>query len=223
MKKIFFSLLLLIIFVTIGAKKYAPNKKATSMQMLVKVILDGDTIYGVDEHWHYKVIRLAGIDAPETPKYNKDEYGNQIMTSPGQPFANKAHKYLYDLLREENVIVELIGEDTFRRYVGLVYLNGNCVNLQLVKAGMAEVIPRDLLPKEKKIFLSAQKKAKKNKIGIWSQGNYYVSPRDYRENNSKKLRRERKSQGRYEYFVDKNDDDDEEYDDDEEEDEEEDD
>ena len=157
------------------------SQKSKRIQLLVKVIFDGDTVFGFDQNWKYTTIRLAGIDAPETPKFGKDESGNRIQVTTGQQFAAESQKFLQDLLFEQNVTVEVIGEDTFKRFIGIIYLGDRCINLEMIKAGMAEAMVKDLLPDEKKEYISAQKEAKKQKLGIWSLGKAYQSPSDYRK------------------------------------------
>jgi endonuclease YncB( thermonuclease family) len=63
----------------------------------------------------------------------------------------------------------------------VVLLNGKNVNLEMLKAGLAEVYrgdpPRGL---DMKPFLNAEKQAREAKRGMWSQGTKYVSPKNWR-------------------------------------------
>ena len=68
--------------------------------------------------------------------------------------------------------------------MALLYANGNNVNIELIKAGLAEVYrgkpPRgfDLKP-----YSQAEAEAKKAKRGIWSLGVKYISPKGWRKMN----------------------------------------
>jgi endonuclease YncB( thermonuclease family) len=64
----------------------------------------------------------------------------------------------------------------------VIFLDGKNVNLEMVKAGLAEVYrgdpPRgfDLEP-----FLKAEKEAQAHKTGMWSLEEKYISPKDWRK------------------------------------------
>lgn len=146
---------------------------ATSLAGQFKVIrvTDGDTIKLEDNNVKM-TIRLVGIDAPETSKKK-----NQ----PGQPFSNKSTKYLAKLVLNKSVDVKSYGTDRYGRTLGVVFVGGQNVNLEMVKAGLAEVYRGrpakglDLDP-----YWSAEAKAKRAGIGMWSLGDKYISPKEWR-------------------------------------------
>ena len=135
-------------------------------------VYDGDTVKAQGHDIEIKV-RLVGIDAPETSKKKKD---------PGQPYSQKAKKYLADLVLNKTVDIKGYGLDRYNRILGVIYLGSQNINLEMVKAGLAEVYrgkpPRDLAMKP---YLEAEKRARYAKTGMWSQGNKYVSPKDWRK------------------------------------------
>jgi micrococcal nuclease len=134
-------------------------------------VTDGDTvkIAGNDEKM---AIRLFGIDAPETSK-KKNE--------PGQPFSRKSTKYLAKLVLNKSVEVKSYGTDRYGRILGVVFVSGKNMNLEMVKAGLAEVYhgrPAEGL--DLKPYWNAETGAKKIGIGMWSLGDKYISPKEWR-------------------------------------------
>ena len=123
-------------------------------------IYDGDSFAAIGHDIEIKV-RLMGIDAPET--------GKQRM--PGQPYSQEAKKHLTDLVYGKMVDVKGYGVDRYNRVLGVVYLDGKNVNLEMVKAGLAEVyrgkIRKDfeLLP-----YTATERQARTMQKGIWSTG-----------------------------------------------------
>jgi micrococcal nuclease len=117
-------------------------------------------------------IRLVGIDAPETSK-KKNE--------PGQPFSQSSTKHLAGLVLNKSVDIKSYGTDLYGRTLGVVYCNGTNVNLEMVKAGLAEVYRGS---PAKGLDLNAYKKAEKEAReagrGMWSLGDNYVSPKEWR-------------------------------------------
>ena len=90
-------------------------------------VTDGDTI-NVVSNGHKEIIRLVGIDAPETSK-KKNE--------PGQPFSQKSTKYLAGLVLNKSVDVKSYGTDRYGRTLAVVFVDGKNVNLEMIKAGLA--------------------------------------------------------------------------------------
>ncbi len=146
-------------------------------QFKVTRVYDGDTIKaeGCDIEIN---VRLVGIDAPETSKKKGQ---------PGQPYSQQAKKYLASLVLNKTVDIKGYGLDRYNRILGVIYLDNQNVNLEMVKAGLAEVY-RGKPPKgfDTVPYLEAEKRAREAKTGMWSLGDKYISPKDWR----KMLRRE---------------------------------
>ena len=140
-------------------------------QLRVVRVTDGDTIKVVN-NGKSSIIRLVGIDAPETSKKK-----NQ----PGQPFSRKSTKHLANLVLNKSVEVKSYGTDRYGRTLGVVFVGGKNMNLEMVKVGLAEVYrgrpARDL---DLEPYWNAETEAKKTEIGIWSLGDKYISPRKWR-------------------------------------------
>jgi endonuclease YncB( thermonuclease family) len=87
----------------------------------VVAIADGDTLTILDESKTQHKIRLAGIDAPEK----------------GQPFGTKAREALGDKVFQEQVRIDVIDVDRYRREVGRIYLGKRFINMEMVRDGFA--------------------------------------------------------------------------------------
>ena len=157
--------LIAIIFLSFALPVFAGQFKVTR-------VYDGDTFKASGHDIEIKV-RLVGIDTPETKKRKH---------KPGQPFGEKAKRFLVRMALNKQVFIKGYGTGPYNRILGVVYVDRKNVNLELVKAGLAEVYqgrpPRgfDLSP-----YLTAEAQAKSQKRGMWSLGNKYVSPKDWRK------------------------------------------
>ena len=145
---------------------------AIAGQFSVTRVTDGDTVKvtGNDEKM---TIRLVGIDAPETSK-KKNE--------PGQPFSQKSTKHLAGLVLNKSVEIKSYGTDRYGRTLGVIFVGEKNVNLEMVKAGLAEVYrgqPAKGLDLEP--YWNAETEAKKTGIGMWSLGDKYISPKEWRK------------------------------------------
>jgi endonuclease YncB( thermonuclease family) len=74
------------------------------------------------------------------------------------------------------------GTDRYGRILGVVYVNGINVNIELVQMGLAEVYRgRSAKGLDINSYWNAEAEAKKAGLGMWSLGDKYVSPRDWRK------------------------------------------
>jgi len=140
-------------------------------QYQVSRVIDGDTIE-VKKGATKLTIRLVGIDAPETSKKKYE---------PGQPFSQQSTKYLAKLALTRPAEVKSYGSDRYGRVLGEVFVEGNNLNLEMVKAGLAEVYRgtpasgHNMEP-----YRQAEEEARKAGRGMWVLGDKYVSPREWR-------------------------------------------
>ena len=149
----------------------AVSANSLAGQFSVTCVTDGDTVK-VTGNDVKMIIRLVGIDAPETSK-KKNE--------PGQPFSRKSTKYLTSLVLNKSVEVKSYGTDRYGRTLGIVFVSEKNVNLEMVKAGLAEVYrgqPAKGL--DLKSYWNAETEAKKTGVGMWSLGDKYISPKKWR-------------------------------------------
>ena len=139
-------------------------------------VYDGDTIKVEGLDLKFK-IRLVGIDCPETGYGDKKD----------QPFSQKAKRYLKDLLNNKTVGMKSYGTGGYNRQLAEVFVNGKNINLEMVRVGLAEVY-KGRRPKtfDSKKYLKEESRAKKSKKGMWSQGNSYISPKQWRKDHPRK-------------------------------------
>jgi len=145
---------------------------ALAKEYKVLRVVDGDTLKAEGHDITVKV-RLVGIDAPETSKKKG---------SHGQPYSQRATKYLAGLTLNKTVDIRGYGLDRYNRILGVIFLSGKNINLEMVRSGLAEVY-RGMSPHRFKLipYWQAEKEAREAKKGMWVQGNKYVSPKEWRK------------------------------------------
>ncbi|WP_419662718.1 thermonuclease family protein [Desulfosarcina variabilis] len=137
-------------------------------------VYDGDTITILNAG-QKQSIRLVGIDTPEKTR-KKNE--------PGQPYSQKATKFLAGLALDKQVSIESYRTDRYGRILGVVWLGQMNVNLEMVRNGYTEVYRgRPAKGFDNDSYLQAEAQAKAGKLNIWSLGEDYVGPRDWRRRN----------------------------------------
>jgi micrococcal nuclease len=145
-----------------------PTASGSGQTITVKVarIVDGDTFHTEDK----RVIRLAGIDAPEEAK---------------ECLALKAKERLAELIEGKKVKIELTGEKSFDREVGFVFVKDAFIDKIMLEEGLGRATgAKD--PNYGAVLMAAQDSAKKAQRGIWSdlcQGNGCLIKGNYRKDN----------------------------------------
>ena len=133
-------------------------------------ITDGDTVQAITPEGTKLKVRLYGIDAPETAKGQK----------PGESFGNDARDYLAAMVSQKAVRVEIRDIDRYRRMVAVLWLGEKNVNQEMISGGMAEAYREYLKTPYRAPFLQAEQEAKAQRKGIWSRGNTYERPSQFR-------------------------------------------
>lgn len=131
----------------------------------VKTVYDGDTVVLDDG----RKIRLLGINTPEV------QHRNQSADAGG----NEAKQWLSLRLQNTKVRLQTDEElvDKYKRTLAHLFTeNKDHINVELVKAGLAEVsiYPPNLLYTNE--LLAAQRSAEQAKLGIWQHPDYAVQP-----------------------------------------------
>lgn len=114
-------------------------------------VMDGDTVRILVGSKQVKV-RLFGIDAPESR----------------QAFGKQSEKELKSLVWKKEVKVIVKDTDQYGRIVGILYVDGLEVNLEMVRRGMAWVYRE--FNKDKK-YLEAEEIARRSELGLWKDKN----------------------------------------------------
>lgn len=146
---------------------------SSARQFKVVKVYDGDSILVQGLDLTLK-IRMVGIDAPETGGRYK----------PGQPYSRKSHQYLSRQIANRSVTLKTYGLGGYNRILAEVFAGGTNINLKMVEMGLAEMY-QGSLPKhfDAAPYLATQERAKKNRVGMWTQGARYKSPRQWRKEN----------------------------------------
>ena len=141
-------------------------------QFKVTKVYDGNTVKA-ESHDIIIKIRLVAIDVPETAKGKR---------KPGQPYSQRAKKYLAGLVLNKTVDVKEYGLGPFNKPLVVIYLDGKNINLEMVKAGLAEVY-RGRAPHKFPLlpYWQAEKEARDDRRGMWSLGDEYISPKAWRK------------------------------------------
>lgn len=109
-------------------------------------ISDGDTITILTQQREQVKVRLYGIDAPEKK----------------QPYGQKSKQFLSNLIAGRSVEIQEKGKDRYKRVLGIVYLDGQDINEQMVLNGYAWAYV-----KYSKIYAKQELKARSQNLGLW--------------------------------------------------------
>ncbi len=109
---------------------------------------DGDTISVMKDGRAVK-IRIEGIDCPEL----------------GQDFGAAAKRFTSSRVFGKVVDVKEYTRDQYERIVGRVYIDGQDLSLEIIKAGLAWYYR---FSRSDPVLSAAEKTARKQKIGLWS-------------------------------------------------------
>jgi len=146
-------------------------------------ISDGDTITVLHNNTGEKV-RLYGIDTPEKR----------------QDFGNKAKQFTSNMVFGKSVEVESVTKDRYGRTVGLVYINDQCLNEELVRAGFAWVYIQYCKKAICSDWSRLEAATKANKIGLWSHSNQ-IPPWEFRHGKPQDSRTDYTKQADTQSFV----------------------
>jgi len=141
-------LIVISVFFLIDYIKPTPSSFG-STTVFISEVIDGDTVkLSTGEY-----VRLLGINAPER----------------GQPYHEKSTNRLRQLVKGKAVILEkdVDDRDQYGRLLRYIFLNGENINVKLVKEGLATVyiIPPNI--KYETELREAENEAKNLKINLW--------------------------------------------------------
>ena len=147
--------------------------RADTFEGKVIKITDGDTVHVLDENHHKEKIRLAGIDAPERK----------------QAFGKKSKQLLASMIGNEFVKVEYSKRDRYGRIVGKIMYQGQDMNLEMIRAGLAwhyKKYKKEQTKLDRNLYAAADSFSKANGIGLFNDKKA-ISPWEFR-----KLRRNKR-------------------------------
>lgn len=165
MRRIYlFTLIFLIAFLLLtgrAVKFNNPSSSAGTNEVIVKHVIDGDTIL-VEINGTTEKVRLIGINTPEIhhPTKGVERYGYE------------AKRFTSGLLKEGDRIkleFDLQKRDKYGRLLAYVYLSdGRFLNALLVQEGYAQVYTIPPNVKYQELFVKLQKEARAQGRGLWS-------------------------------------------------------
>lgn len=130
-------------------------------------VVDGDTVVVLDAAKQQFKIRMQGIDAPES----------------GQAFGKVSRQMLADMIAGHTVQVRSNASDLYGRMLGVIMLNGNDINLQMVVKGGAwhyKRYERDQRPTDRLLYSQAEISARSTRAGLWRDASP-TPPWDFRK------------------------------------------
>jgi endonuclease YncB( thermonuclease family) len=153
-----------------GPEANAPNTFAAK----IISITDGDTVDVLDQENQTRVIRLAGIDAPEHD----------------QAFGTESTQHLAELIAGKAVTLECGNERSYGRLICKILLpDGEDVCLDQLKAGMAwhyKQYQDEQSPADRAAYAGAECTAMQAHTGLWSDP-HPVQPQDFRHGTNSPL------------------------------------
>ncbi len=129
------------------------------LDAIVQRVADGDTLIAETDNGTRLRIRLLGIDAPEVSHNG----------TPGQPFGEEARGRLEELVKGRAVRMEAYGRDRYKRVLAVLWRNSQNVNLEMVRAGLAEVYRGARCEVYCRELEQAERGARQARAGLWSQ------------------------------------------------------
>ncbi|WP_316896423.1 thermonuclease family protein [Pseudodesulfovibrio indicus] len=149
----------------------APASAAETISVRFLGALDGDSLRVIYQGSTLDV-RLIGVDAPEY----KQEYSRKAKEFTVRFCFNKTLRLEYDKERK----------DRYGRHLAYVNYNGQMLNRELVRAGLA--IPIRVKPNTRYYdqLLEAEKDARENRRGFWIKGGLDMTPAQWRKTHPRK-------------------------------------
>ena len=153
MRRLLFTLVLTLALPVLAWSQYA------AWTGKVVGISDGDTIT-VLHHGRGERIRLYGIDCPEKR----------------QAFGKRAKQFSSKMVFGKNVEVRSVTTDRYGRTIAWVYVNGACLNEELLKAGLAWHYKRF---SSERHLAKLENEARQSETGLWGDP-HAIPPWDFR-------------------------------------------
>lgn len=141
-------------------EKIQNDSEITTTKGEVVRVVDGDTIV-VNYNGKEEKVRLIGIDTPESVHPNESKNTEEGI---------KVSDYTKERLKGKIVELELDVEerDKYGRILAYVYIDGEMYNKELLEIGYAKLATYPPNVKYVDDFTEIQKKARENKVGLWS-------------------------------------------------------
>lgn len=142
---------------------------ANTITATVMRVSDGDTLTVRTADKKTTTIRLARIDAPEISHYGK----------PAQPYGKKAGDWLREVVRGEDVTVQIDTIDKYGRGVGTVFMGNENLNAMMVEDGYAWFFDYFAQDEQGAVLKKLESVAREKHKGLWQDLNP-INPADFR-------------------------------------------
>jgi endonuclease YncB( thermonuclease family) len=177
-----FSLLIVVISLSLVAPVDAyrspqPVNVIRSVEGIATDVSDGDTFKLTTANGTKLKVRTAFYDALETPKIDRR---TGKVKKPGQPFGEEVANAFRKKVEGKKVRVDIIDIDRYKRMVGIVWLNGRNITLEMVREGWAQCYRRYLKPPHTYQCIQAEDIARRERKGIWGRSDY-EDPANFRK------------------------------------------
>lgn len=126
-------------------------------------VVDGDTVDVLTDGKETIRIRLYGIDCPEN----------------GQPFSRNAKRFVNGLCAGQEAKIVPKDVDRYGRTVAEVIVDGQSVNLEVVKVGLAWHYVK--YAPDRDDFATAESEAREAVVGLWSGSHKIFPPWEWRK------------------------------------------
>lgn len=139
--------------VLVAGLALAASSWATTLQGVIFVVIDGDTVLFKPDHASpstrsFMKLRLADIDAPEAD----------------QPQGDAATRELRQLVLNQRVEIDVVATDMYGRSIARIQSGQVQVNLELVRRGFAWASTR---ARSDTGLIEAQQAARRERRGLW--------------------------------------------------------
>ena len=156
---------LIVFILTVASDCSIDGKKPDNTFYPVLSITDGDTFRIADGSVKGQVIRLIGVDAPESRNSARKKIA---------PYGKEASEYLEKMIGGKKVRLEYDVErtDRYGRTLAYIYLeDGTFVNAELVKNGYAMVmtVPPNVRQQELFVKLARRARSRERGRGLWAE------------------------------------------------------
>lgn len=162
---LFTAIIFIFLFILIILYIKEGNEIKPGVLYKVSYVYDGDTI-AIFYNGKQKIIRLLGIDTPETvdPRKPVQCFGEQASTKTKELLNNRSVTLVFNEKREQ--------KDKYNRYLSYVYRDdGLDINKYLVEQGYAREYTYGKPYHRQKEFKKIERQAKEKSIGLWNSKN----------------------------------------------------
>ncbi len=132
---------------------------ALEMEGEVEEVIAGDTVRLSSG----QIVRMIGITAPKFKNIPE-------QVKKGEYYGKEAYEFTHNILQGKKVrlLLDVQQHDVEGRMLAYIYVGDTFVNAELVKKGLATVTTYPPNVRYEDLFLTLEKEARENKLGLWA-------------------------------------------------------